>query len=205
MTRLLRHMRMSDVPDVVTIDQISFDPAWSAQAYQFEVAESSYSHMVILEEAAQSHPTATGLGRLLRTLAGRALSPGVILGYGGLWHIDKEAHISTIAVHPRFRGLGYGELLLAAMCVRALYLRAAYVILEVRVSNAVAQNLYRKFGFETRMVKPRYYHSDGEDAYEMRLNLLPETKERLEKDFPALLERIEVKDEFTTRSASRRF
>ncbi|MBK8021677.1 MAG: ribosomal protein S18-alanine N-acetyltransferase [Chloroflexi bacterium] len=204
MTLALRHMRLSDIPEVVAIDHISFIPAWSAQVYQFEVAESSYSHMVVLEEAERPSSGSSGWGRLLRTIVGRAPAPSVVVGYGGLWHIANEAHISTIAVHPRFRGHGYGELLLASMCVRSARLQAAYVVLEVRVSNKVAQNLYTKFGFETRGVKPRYYHNDGEDAYEMRMNLTPDTRTRVERNLTDLLQRLAVQDEFSTRITARR-
>lgn len=65
-------------------------------------------------------------------------SEAVVVGYGGLWSIVDEAHVSTIATHPQFRGHGWGEVLLAGMIKRALTLGAAY-ILEVRVSNVVTQ------------------------------------------------------------------
>ena len=43
-------------------------------------------------------------------------------------------------------------------------LRAEFVTLEVRVSNDVAQNLYRKYGFTEVGLRHRYYHDNGEDA-----------------------------------------
>ena len=39
--------------------------------------------------------------------------------------------------------------------------------LEVRVSNTVAQNLYVKWGFETKGVRKGYYLDNHEDAYIM--------------------------------------
>jgi ribosomal-protein-alanine N-acetyltransferase len=36
--------------------------------------------------------------------------------------------------------------------------------LEVRASNEIAQELYRKYGFRVTGRRPRYYSSDGEDA-----------------------------------------
>jgi ribosomal-protein-alanine N-acetyltransferase len=38
------------------------------------------------------------------------------------------------------------------------------VTLEVRVSNQVAQNLYRKYGFREAGVRKRYYSDNHEDA-----------------------------------------
>src|SRR5690606_20053697 len=96
---------------------------------------------------------------------------GLVVGYGGLWYIAGEGHISTIATHPDHRGLGYGEILLAAMIQRAITLQAEYIVLEVRVTNTIAQNLYRKYEFEIFGTKPNYYRLDNEDAYDMRLDL----------------------------------
>lgn len=44
--------------------------------------------------------------------------------YGGMWYIAGEAHISTIAVHPKGRGHGWGEILLAGMVRRGIVLEA---------------------------------------------------------------------------------
>jgi ribosomal-protein-alanine N-acetyltransferase len=41
-------------------------------------------------------------------------------------------------------------------------------VLEVRVSNYVAINLYKKFIFTTHNIKEKYYR-DGENAYYMTL------------------------------------
>ncbi|HLU11687.1 MAG TPA: ribosomal protein S18-alanine N-acetyltransferase [Oceanobacillus sp.] len=171
MTLTLRYMRLPDIPAVVAIDRVSFDPAWSARSYSYEVGESTYSHMLVLEQTEEEKPK-QGWRRLVPNLsANGGDSEGTIVGYGGLWHIMDESHISTIATHPDFRGRGWGEILLAAMIRRSITLKAAYIVLEVRVSNSVAQNLYRKYQFETIAVKKRYYHNNGEDAYDMRLNL----------------------------------
>lgn len=170
MTLTLRYMTLADVSQVVGIDRQSFSPPWSAQSYAYEIKESNYSHMMVLERHDGDKPL-NGLRRLMLNLSGMAQPEHRVLAYGGLWHISNEAHISTIAVDPTQRGRGYGEVALVGMLCRSLTLRAGYVLLEVRVSNFVAQNLYFKYGFFVTAVKPRYYHNDGEDAYEMRLDL----------------------------------
>jgi ribosomal-protein-alanine N-acetyltransferase len=50
--------------------------------------------------------------------------------------------------------------------------------LEVRASNVVAQEMYRKFGYEESGVRPRYYRDNDEDAFLMTLEALD--VERLE-------------------------
>jgi ribosomal-protein-alanine N-acetyltransferase len=78
-----------------------------------------------------------------------------------------EAHISTIASHPDWRGKGVGELLLLGMIENSIEIGAHVVTLEVRVSNATAQSLYRKYGFLIAGTRKGYYSDNGEDAYIM--------------------------------------
>lgn len=168
----LRYMRGQDLNQVVAMDKASFDAPWSMRSYHFEVHESQCSFMAVLEVQAQ-HP-AQGFKRLVSQLRGIEQPTEVqktLVGYGGLWKIEDESHISTIASHPDYRGRGYGELVLCGMLLRAIALGAAYTVLEVRVSNHVAQRLYRKYGFEVVATKHNYYHNNNEDAYDMRLQL----------------------------------
>jgi ribosomal-protein-alanine N-acetyltransferase len=202
----LRYMRLPDIPAVIAIDRVSFDPAWSARSYAYEVNESTYSHMVVLEQAEHEKPT-QGWRKLVQSFSGNgAEAEERVVAYGGLWHIMDEAHISTIATHPDYRGRGWGEVVLAGMVRRSLTLRAAYIVLEVRVSNVVAQNLYRKYEFELVGVKQRYYHNNGEDAYDMRLDLQgnPGYPARFEQRFVALLKKQKVTDLFSSTSPDRR-
>ncbi len=174
----LRYMRQDDIVQVVTIDRQAFQTPWSARSYAYEIGESSHSHMVVLE-APQPQPL-NGWKKFIRNFNGHERPPHTIIGYGGLWSIVDEAHISTIATHTDWRGQGYGEVLLAGMIHRAITLEAAYIVLEVRVSNTAAQNLYKKYEFTIADTKKRYYRDDGEDAYDMRLDL----------QNPAMLERF---------------
>ncbi|MEQ8677685.1 MAG: ribosomal protein S18-alanine N-acetyltransferase [Aggregatilineales bacterium] len=172
MTLALRYMRPSDIARVVEIDQEAFTTPWSARSYAYEIKESNYSHMAVLVDERQQ--TVQGWKRILRNLSGNPDDTEIrqeILAYGGLWRIMEEAHISTIATASPYRGKGYGEVLLAAMIKRSLTLGANYIVLEVRVSNVVAQKLYQKYEFEIVDKKTNYYRDDGEDAYDMRLDL----------------------------------
>lgn len=189
----LRHMRGADVSPVVEIDRLSFDPAWPASSYYFEVNKSTCSHMVVLERASEN---GIGMSRWWANLRGqrRAIE---IIGYGGLWRIQEEAHISTIAVHPDARGQGYGELMLAAMLCRALRLGAVYCVLEVRVSNTVAQALYKKYHFDVHGVKKKYYQNQ-EDAYDMRLQFSNESAAFLHAQYDVLCQRFGFRDQYST-------
>jgi ribosomal-protein-alanine N-acetyltransferase len=198
MTLTLRYMQISDIAPVVLIDTLSFTPAWSARTYTFEVADSNYSHMLVLEQTTRAPERAGALNRLLRR-RGEPAGAAEIVGYAGLWVIADEGHISTIATHPLQRGRGFGRLLLAAMIAKAHSLAASYIVLEVRRSNTVAQALYHDTGFTLADTKKSYYQ-DGEDAYDMRLSLTDAHAPAVLARCTALLARPGLNDLYTTRT-----
>ncbi len=199
MNLTLRYMRLADIPQVVAIDKVSFDPPWSARSYAYEVTESTYSHMVVLEMSTNHSTRDSRWRQLLRGFTRTQMDAGsLIVGYGGLWNIVDEAHISTIATHPDYRGRGWGEILLLGMLKKSCLLKAGYVVLEVRVSNTTAQNLYRKHYFVEYGVKARYYQNNGEDAYDMRLDLRQDgAHERIDSTFGKALAKYQLSDDYT--------
>ncbi|MFZ5917867.1 MAG: ribosomal protein S18-alanine N-acetyltransferase [Chloroflexota bacterium] len=162
----VRPMVVDDVPQVMAVEKVSFSTPWSATAYRHELTQNELSHYIVVQ---QPTPAATSGGRawLDRWLGRVSLQPATMIGYGGFWVLGQEAHISTIAVHPDWRGQGLGELLLISMIDLAATLDAQEVTLEVRVSNLVAQNLYRKYLFEETGRRRRYYRDNDEDALVM--------------------------------------
>ncbi len=156
-------MEVSDIPQVSAIERESFALPWSATSYRHELTQNDLSYYLVVRH--QDPPALTAptpwLGRWLNRVR---IDRPPIVGYGGFWVLDDEAHISTIAVRPDLRGRGIGELLLVAMIDQALSLQTQIVTLEVRVSNLVAQNLYRKYLFKEIGHRRRYYRDNDEDA-----------------------------------------
>lgn len=86
------------------------------------------------------------------------------VGYMGIWKIFDEAHVTNLAVHPKFQKKGVAHLLIIAsldLCYRE---KIKYVTLEVRESNERAKKLYDSFGFKSLGVRKKYYQDNGEDA-----------------------------------------
>lgn len=79
-------------------------------------------------------------------------------------------HITTIGVSPEHRKRGLARELLNHVenALRRRDFEA--IVLEVRVSNFAAQNLYSKYGYVIIQKLIRYYHN-GEDAYLMSKTL----------------------------------
>ena len=171
---------MADVPEVMAIERDSFSVPWPSDAYQRELDRNLNAHYLVLRNARPEEPTLPlypptrperrgFLNNLIPLGRGRQPSPApphqqTMAGYAGLWLVVDEAHVTTIAVRPQFRGRGLGELLLVALTEIAFDVNARWLTLEVRVSNTSAQALYRKFGFKPAGVRPRYYSDNREDA-----------------------------------------
>lgn len=141
-----REMMLKDLDHVLEIEQKSFPTPWSRRSFVSELTENVYAHYVVAEQN------------------------GTIVGYSGMWVILDEAHITNIAVRPESRGQGIGEFLLRDMIERSKSRGARRMTLEVRVSNTVAQNLYKKLGFQARGRRKGYYSDTGEDAIVMWLD-----------------------------------
>lgn len=153
-------MQWADVPEVMEIEHASFTLPWSDYTYRHELLENRNSHYFVVRRLNGDGRASTNwLARLFH----RSRSSPVV-GYGGFWLVIDEAHISTIASAVAWRGHGLGELMLLAMIERSIELGASMVTLEVRVTNSVAQNLYRKYGFVVVGRRPRYYRDNDEDA-----------------------------------------
>lgn len=167
---LVEPMTLADVDQVMEIEQIAFSAPWSARAYRYEITENENSTMLVVRPAPEPDSL---LARAARRLG--LSTPGPVLGYGGFWLLVDEAHIATLAVHPRWRGQGLGELLLLSLLERGAKRGAQRATLEVRVSNQIAQGLYHKLGFEIVSRRKRYYADNDEDAYIMATPLFTAT------------------------------
>jgi [ribosomal protein S18]-alanine N-acetyltransferase len=158
---VIEPMALSDIDQVMDIEHLSFSAPWSARAYRFELMENENSVMIVVRQA----PAGGALRRWLACHNPAKRHP--VLGYAGMWLLVDEGHIATIAVHPQWRGRGLGEMLVLSLLGRARERGVRRATLEVRVSNQVAQGLYRQVGFETVSRRRHYYADNNEDAYIM--------------------------------------
>lgn len=138
---LIRRMTIEDVDGVHAIEAATFPKPWSREDFVREMTTNNCARYLVAEEN------------------------GVVIGFAGAWIILDEAHITNIAVFKEQRGRGIGKELTAALLQYAANLGVVYTTLEVRRSNEVAQNLYKKLNFEYVGVRKKYYEDNGEDAF----------------------------------------
>jgi ribosomal-protein-alanine N-acetyltransferase len=141
-----RPMTVHDIAEVHAIERMSFATPWSQQAFYQELTGNNVAQYIVCERA------------------------GKLLGYAGMWVMIDEAHMTNVAVHPDERGQKIGDQLLRQMMAIGYRLGAERITLEVRVSNDVARNLYKKYGFREIGMRKQYY-SDKEDAIIMWADL----------------------------------
>ncbi len=142
----LRLMLFKDLEAVYAIECESFSTPWSIEAMKKELCN-PLAYYVVIEKEEQ------------------------VVGYGGLWTVGDEGEIINIAVKKEYRGQGIGKALLGEILNYAKLRKVFQVSLEVRQSNAIAQQLYKYFGFKEIAVRKGYYSEPKEDALMMQLLL----------------------------------
>ncbi len=95
-----------------------------------------------------------------------------VVGFAVASVLALQAELESIAVDSAHQGRGVGRSLLTAILGAVMQAGAEEIILEVRVSNLPAIQLYRKVGFLESGVRRNYYKSPLEDAFLMR-RLIP--------------------------------
>jgi len=93
-----------------------------------------------------------------------------IIGYGLATCVLEELHITNIAVDPHHQHQGVGKRLLREIESIGLEHDCINVYLEVRITNEIAINFYKKFGYRVSQIRKNYY-LDGTDAYVMAKEL----------------------------------
>lgn len=143
----IRKMVVDDIEYVMGIDSESFTSSWTEEIFHLEIVENIHAHYFVLE------------------------LEGMIIGYAGMWVVIDDAQVTNIAILPRFRGFKFGEKLFGFLFHTAVQMGAVRLSLEVRLSNTVAQKMYRRFGLVPGGIRKNYYTDNREDAMIMWVNL----------------------------------
>lgn len=135
----IRRMTLEDLDEVTQLEKESFSVPWSGMLLS-ESLNNAFDFIWVLT------------------------ADGKTAGYCLLRIIEGEGELQRIAVFPSFRGRGYSRKLMETLERFAREKNTEAIILEVRVSNLAAVNLYKSCGFEIGAVRKRYYKDPVEDA-----------------------------------------
>ncbi|MBP2099773.1 ribosomal protein S18-alanine N-acetyltransferase [Enterococcus rivorum] len=146
---LVRRMTPSDIKDVLAIEREVYagELPWTKSAFLNELRASSQNLYLLIQDNKQ------------------------VIGFIGCRVLEKDAHITNVAVLNKYQGKGIGSFLLNETRTFAEKHQCETMSLEVRMSNKNAQRVYRRMGFVSNAIKRGYYDENKEDALDMILYL----------------------------------
>jgi ribosomal-protein-alanine N-acetyltransferase len=158
----IRRMTADDLTRVHELDQLCFTSPWPLRTFRQELEENRSSSQWVAVLGEEEEKT------------------GLIVGAIVTWLVADEVHIATLSVDPDHRRNKVATQLICTALRDGVSRGATASTLEVRASNAPAQRLYYKFGYQLVGRRPGYYKDNGEDAIlltlydmdEMHLNII---------------------------------
>ena len=144
----IRPMEKRDLPAVMEIENLCFVAPWKERDLLNEM-DNKLANLWVVELGAE------GMQK-------------TVVGFSDYWQTFDSATICQIAVHPDIRRRQLGSAMMDEIINDCYAKRVRNITLEVRKTNQIAINFYKKHGFSEVLVKEKYY-SNGEDAiYMMR-------------------------------------
>ena len=144
----VRPASADDLAQIVKLDRRNYPQPWTEGQFTAELDKPFSRFLVITDDETDE----------------------TVIAYCVYWNLDDAIELLNLTVDAEHRRAGYAKLLLQGLIREALRDEKRSVFLEVRKSNQAAIGLYLKFRFEVAQTRKGFY-TDGEDAYQMRLDL----------------------------------
>lgn len=144
---VIRPMEIDDLKKILEMEKQFFSIPWTYDLFFSELTRNRYARYFVLEKNRE------------------------IIGYLGFWHKGASFHITNIAITEKYRRKGYGRKLLKFIEKIAATPKIKKISLEVRSSNCIAQDMYKKYGYKVIRVLKNYYQEEKEDALVMEKKL----------------------------------
>jgi ribosomal-protein-alanine N-acetyltransferase len=142
----IRWMIRRDMPEVLQIEQDSFDYSWTEEDFLRCLRQRNCIGMV-------------------------AEHGDKVVGFM-IYELHKnKLHILNFAVCPSYRRSAMGSQMIAKLIGKLSSHRRTRITLAIRETNLVAQMFFRAQDFRATKVLRNYYEDSGEDAYLMQFKL----------------------------------
>jgi len=135
----IRRTTSADLKAIAQLEEMSGDVRWTESMLAAELAKPISRYWV-------------------------AVASEGIVGYTGGWLVPPELQVANIVIQPVYQCRGVGRTLLETLIKEATSEGCTHATLEVRASNAHAQALYRRVGFQETGRRPHLYTNPDEDA-----------------------------------------
>lgn len=130
------------INDIAEIEKECFSTPWPKSSFEKDICKNKFAVYIVAVDD----------------------ETGKVVGYGGMWHVVNEGHITNIAVSEKYRRQGIGAGIIDAFEKICEENEMIGMTLEVRRGNQEAMGLYRKKGFRISGIRPEYYNDTKEDA-----------------------------------------
>lgn len=142
----IRWMIRRDMPEVLGIEEASFDNPWSEEDF-----------LRCLRQ---------------RNCIGMVAEHGERIAGFMVYELHKNRlHVLDFAVMPEYRRKGIGLQMIAKLLAKLSSHRRTKVTLEIRETNLAAQIFFSRQGFKALKVLRSYFEDSGEDAYLMQYQI----------------------------------
>jgi ribosomal-protein-alanine N-acetyltransferase len=151
MSLVVHAATLDDLDDLLMLDRACFARAWTREQWRAELEPEGAVRALVLIAHADARPIAHACAPML----------------------DDRCELRRIGVVAQARGRGVGRDLIARVIDHAKQADCTRIELEVAADNVAAIALYRRAGFRTVGVRPRYYRDPPADAVLMDLVWTP--------------------------------
>ncbi len=154
---------IADLDQLVELDRQCFGQLWSRETYARELDSPNSDILLLQPERNREQSTDRSITNRSNIPTDGHTDAPISIGYGCVWAILDEAHITILGVHPQYRRQGLGEWLMYGLFVAAHQRGLTRATLEVSSQNHAAIALYEKIGFQHAGCRKGYY-ANGDDA-----------------------------------------
>ena len=144
MTIQISELLVEDIDNILPLENTLYHKPWQKKDYEYELNDNRFAHYLKMVDGDSKE----------------------IMGYIGFWVKFEQAEITKVSISKKYQGYKLSKLLMADAERRMKLAGCESSTLEVRVSNEVAINLYKSFGYKILTTRKNYYENN-EDAYLM--------------------------------------
>ena len=144
MTIQILELTLDDIDAILPLENELYHKPWLKKDYEYELKDNPFAIYLKMVNKDNNE----------------------IMGYIGFWIKFEQAEITKVSIAKKYQGYKLSKLLMADAENRMRLAECENSTLEVRVTNTVAINLYKSFGYNIVATRSRYYEN-GEDAYLM--------------------------------------
>tara|TARA_B100001250_G_scaffold392909_1_gene395139 strand:- start:20164 stop:20619 length:456 start_codon:yes stop_codon:yes gene_type:complete len=143
----IKIMKIKDIEAIAKIDKDNYQFSWSAGIFRDCLLAGYHNQIIEINKS--------------------------IIGFSIMSLSIDGGHILNLCIKKKYRGYGYGKRLVISMISFAKKNNRNKIMLETRISNVAAISLYKKIGFLSVGIRPKYYRGEvnKEDALLLEKNI----------------------------------